>query len=143
MTETHIETPTLLQRAPPPSFEAVYAILTLELPAPTRRAIMTVCATICGTTIAGIRSPRGSAADIRARMIYYYAASALTHHSLPKIGIECGLKHHTSVLHGIRRVAANPAAFEPHLSLVMTRLNGPIGPGGMPRPRHGLGSQAS
>lgn len=131
------ETLPLLQHAPPPSQMVIRAVLTIVEHRATLRQILDVSARICGTTVAEITAPtRGNGATIKARMIYFYAASALTGRSLDQIAVACGGRHHTTALHGIQRVTAVPALFEPCLSLVITRLDGPIGPGGMPQPRH-------
>lgn len=50
-------------------------------------------------------SARRSADLVRPRQIAYYLAKTLTPHSLPEIGRRFGGRDHTSVLHGVRKIA--------------------------------------
>jgi chromosomal replication initiation ATPase DnaA len=60
----------------------------------------------------------------RARAIYYAAARELTGRSLPSIGKACHGRDHSTVLHGVQKVAKNREAFEPELSRVIAYLSG-------------------
>lgn len=71
-----------------------------------------------------IVSDRRFAPATRARAIYYAAARELTGRSLPAIGKACHGRDHSTVLHGVQKVAKNREAFEPELSRVIASLNG-------------------
>lgn len=59
---------------------------------------------------------------VRARWLYFWCSRHVTGRSLPAIGRACGGRDHSTVLNGIRRINADPAAFEPGLSHVLARL---------------------
>lgn len=59
---------------------------------------------------------------VRARHIYFWLARELTKRSLIDIGMACGGKHHTTVLHAIAKVEAKRAYFEPELSQLLKAL---------------------
>jgi hypothetical protein len=52
-----------------------------------------------------IKSARRTAAVVLPRQIVFYFGRSLTLLSLPQIGRLCGGKDHTSVLHGVRKIA--------------------------------------
>lgn len=67
-------------------------------------------------------SDRRYAPLVRARTIYYYAAKTLTSKSLVAIARACGDRDHTTIMHGIAKVEADRAAFEPELGRVISRM---------------------
>lgn len=69
-----------------------------------------------GFTLMDIQSIRRFRKLVRARMIFYALARRVTGYSMPQIGKSCGGRDHSTVLNGLARVEANPAAFEPELS---------------------------
>lgn len=69
-----------------------------------------------GWSIIDMRSPRRFRDLVRARMIYYELARRVTGRSMPQIGRSLGGRDHSTVLHGLRRVARDRGEFEPELS---------------------------
>ena len=59
---------------------------------------------------------------VKARQIYYWLGRRLTSRSTTQIAVVCGRRDHSPVIHGIRRLEANPAAYEPFLSRLAARF---------------------
>ncbi|MEN6302287.1 MAG: helix-turn-helix domain-containing protein [Armatimonadia bacterium] len=77
---------------------------------------------MCGVSITDLRSERRHAKSVRARQIYFFVARKLTPRSLPAIGREAGDRDHSTVLHGVRKVEAKRAHFEPELSQILAHF---------------------
>ena len=86
---------------------------------PTLAAIICAVSEATGITTAELKSPRRKRSIVRARMIYFALARRLTSHSFPMIGRSVGDKDHTTVMHGIGKVDAQPAYFEPEMSKLL------------------------
>lgn len=69
-----------------------------------------------GTTIMELRGLRRFKKIARARQLFYALAKELTGQSYPVIGRALGNRDHSTVLHGVRKVAAERHLFEPEYS---------------------------
>jgi chromosomal replication initiation ATPase DnaA len=67
-------------------------------------------------------SPRRFVKLTRIRHVLFYVATKKTKASSVLIGRRLGGRDHSTVLHGVMCVAANPDRFEPLLSRVLARL---------------------
>lgn len=86
------------------------------------RAIRDTVAAVCSIDAATLIGVRRAVPVCRARHIFYFVARELNGASLSQIGKACGHRDHTTVLHGIRKVEADRAAFEPELGEVLRWL---------------------
>jgi len=69
-------------------------------------AILGACAVFYGVPISSLFADRRTLEIVKARHIAMYLAKELTPRSLPDIGRRIGGKDHTTVLHGVRKIAA-------------------------------------
>ncbi|MBV8112079.1 MAG: hypothetical protein JO312_26205 [Hyphomicrobiales bacterium] len=69
-------------------------------------AILGACAVFYGVPISSLFADRRTQEIVKARHIAMYLAKELTPRSLPDIGRRIGGKDHTTVLHGVRKIAA-------------------------------------
>jgi chromosomal replication initiator protein len=76
---------------------------------PAIRDILCAVATHYGVTVLDIKSRRRARTVGLPRHVAYYLCKILTGSSLPQIGRHVGGKDHTSVLHGVRKIAARLA----------------------------------
>jgi chromosomal replication initiator protein len=86
--------------------------------------VMKAVSKLTGISVADIRSPRRIRRITDARMIFYIAAKRLTSCSLPQIGRFVGYRDHSSVLHGVRKMDANPHARDAAMAKVVDILEG-------------------
>lgn len=107
-----------------PSAKAVQSILSLQegRPEPSLGLLLSMVAVEFRIPIPGLRSARRHKATVRARQAYFFIAKELTTRSLQQIGRAAGNKDHSTVLHGINKVAARREAFEPELSAILKRF---------------------
>lgn len=77
-----------------------------EKPTPTRRAIIAAVAEAANVTVDDMVSARRNRAATAARQIAMFLCKRMTPSSLPEIGKSLGGRDHTTVLHGVRKVAA-------------------------------------
>lgn len=84
--------------------------------------VMCAVQAVCKIGIRDMRSPRRSANLVRARFIYFAAAHKFTSRSTTQIGMAMGNRDHTTVLHGMKRVAKDRWQFEPELSQVYAQF---------------------
>jgi hypothetical protein len=85
---------------------------------PPQPALATILKAVClnfGVTRNDVISARRDLRAVRPRQVMMYLAKSLTRRSLPEIGRYAGMRDHTTVLHGVRRITA--------LRLVDTQLN--------------------
>ncbi len=75
-----------------------------------------------GVVLADLQGRTRRARAVRARQIYFALARRLTGRSTPEIGRRTGGRDHSTVLHGIRRHAADPQRYEPEFSRLMRLL---------------------
>jgi chromosomal replication initiation ATPase DnaA len=69
-------------------------------------AILGACAVFYGVPVSSLFADRRTQVVVKARHIAMYLAKELTPRSLPDIGRRMGGKDHTTVLHGVRKIAA-------------------------------------
>jgi hypothetical protein len=69
-------------------------------------AILGACAVFYGIPVSSLFADRRTQVVVKARHIAMYLAKELTPRSLPDIGRRMGGKDHTTVLHGVRKIAA-------------------------------------
>jgi chromosomal replication initiation ATPase DnaA len=69
-------------------------------------AILGACAVFYGVPISSLFADQRTLDIVKARHIAMYLAKELTPRSLPDIGRRMGGKDHTTVLHGVRKIAA-------------------------------------
>jgi hypothetical protein len=69
-------------------------------------AILGACAVFYGVSISSLFADQRTLDIVKARHIAMYLAKELTPRSLPDIGRRMGGKDHTTVLHGVRKIAA-------------------------------------
>lgn len=74
--------------------------------APAMRDILRAVATHYRVSVVHIKSHRRTANLVLPRHVAYYLCKTLTGRSLPEIGRHVGDKDHTTVLHGVRKIAA-------------------------------------
>ncbi len=86
------------------------------------RQIMLVVSAITGISPNDLRSPRRNARVVRARFMHFWSCRKFTSYSLPQIGHYTGRKDHSSVLHGVRKVAERRDEFEPELTQIEKAL---------------------
>lgn len=89
---------------------------------PTLRLILLAIEEHTGLTLRDLLSPSRYADIVRARQMYYWLARRLTKQSTVKIGLICGGKDHSTVLHGIAKVNRLRDTFEPELSELLEIL---------------------
>ena len=85
---------------------------------PSLRDLMRLSASACGVEMTDFISHRRAIPMVRTRHIYFALARELTTKSFPQIGNRCGDRDHTTVMHGVEKVARMPWAFEPEISVV-------------------------
>jgi Bacterial dnaA protein helix-turn-helix len=90
----------------------------------TRREILMAVSMATDVSGMDLVSPRRDVRTVFARHVYFHLAKVLTDHSLPGIGIPCGGKNHSTVLHGIRKITDNPSRYQPTIDRVMAILEG-------------------
>lgn len=73
---------------------------------PALRDILRAVAAHYGVNVIHIKSHRRTANLVLPRHVAYYLCKTLTGRSLPEIGRHVGDKDHTTVLHGVRKIAA-------------------------------------
>lgn len=109
-----------------PASRAHVSVLTLQdLPpdlGPGLQTLLTAVSIVYGVGLPALRSSRRDAPTVRARHAYFFIAKQLTARSLQQIGRAAGNKDHSTVLHGINKVAAAREAFEPELSRIITQF---------------------
>lgn len=66
--------------------------------------IARVCCGVWNITREEFNSSRRSVHIVAARQVFYWLARRYTSHSLPQIGIYCGRKDHSTVLHGVNKI---------------------------------------
>ncbi len=69
-------------------------------------AILAACAVFYGVPISSLSAERRTKGVVKPRQIAMYLAKDLTPRSLPDIGRRIGGRDHTTVLHGVRKIAA-------------------------------------
>ncbi len=87
----------------------------------TGRIIMRVCGDAYGVNVEGIKSRVRTRRFCDARQASYYVAHEITDWSLPKIGRYFGMRDHTTVLHGLRKVERRIAK-EPEYAATIGQL---------------------
>jgi hypothetical protein len=103
-------------------------------PAPVRiQDIQEIVCAAFGVKTNDLTSARRTANLVRPRQVAMYLAKTLTGRSLPEIGRRFGGRDHTTVLHGIRKIAAKvefnadaPQMFDPELSGLVNALRADI-----------------
>lgn len=81
-----------------------------------------------GVPVDDMKSARRSKDFVRARMIFYKAAYAVTKCSTLKIGYYAGRRDHSTVIHGLRVVDKDRSRFEPELSDILSAFHGEAQP---------------
>ena len=103
--------PRLLKTPPPaaPNAEAIASLTELIVTHNVLTLHDIIRAVCIATNVRGndFHSARRHRPVAEARQVYYYLAREMTRRSLPEIGRRCGGKDHSTVLHGIRKVAFN------------------------------------
>ena len=99
--------------SPSPS---AYSILTMvefdPPPAPiSLHSIIKACAEMSGVPPTDITGPYRTDKIVTARFVYYFLARRLTRKTLPQIAHHCGNRDHSTVIHGIAKVSANPEKY--------------------------------
>lgn len=89
--------------------------------------IIALVSGLTGISVADITGHSRFRHIARARQLVMYLAHHHAGRSYPHIGRHLGGKDHSTVLHGVRQVAANPARFEPYLSRAESIINGEQG----------------
>lgn len=112
-------------QGPPTTLEELVELIPDGCRFPPLDAIMRAVSIATRVPLMEMKSERRFIPAARARAIYYFAARELTPKSLPAIGKSCGGRDHTTILHGIQKVKADRAAFEPELSTVIEALRMP------------------
>jgi chromosomal replication initiator protein len=69
-------------------------------------AILSACAVFYGVPVSSLFAERRTKDIVKPRQIAMYLAKELTPRSLPDIGRRIGGRDHTTVLHGVRKIAA-------------------------------------
>ena len=98
------------------------SILTLRAVAVTLTEIAQI---VCAVTNMKPNEFKGTQRErrfVNARHVYFYLARELTKFSLERIGHRCGNRDHSTVLHGIRKVGANPDKYADTISAVKKLL---------------------
>lgn len=104
----HIEPPQKAAEEPAPRepwFKIVGEGPAAEPRKPFIQEILIECAKFYGVSRLDILSSRRTAIVIRPRQVSMYLAKTMTPHSLPEIGRRMGDRDHTTVLHGVRKIA--------------------------------------
>lgn len=117
--------PPLMPLGPPKTIDELVDRIPDGCRFPPLDAIMRAVSIATGVPLMELKSERRFAPAARARAIYYFAARELTPKSLPAIGKSVGGRDHSTILHGVQKVTANRAAFEPELSTVIEALRMP------------------
>lgn len=73
---------------------------------PSILAIVRVCARYFDRCYADVISPERNAQSVHARQVSMYLSQKHASKSLPEIGRHLGHRDHTTVLHGVRKIAA-------------------------------------
>lgn len=89
----------------------------------TLKRILAAVSRASGRSIAEITSAGRSRYLMWPRMVYYALAKELTTQSFFQIGSACGGRDHSTVLHGVKNVAAHPDWFAPLMAVTRSILN--------------------
>lgn len=111
---------------PRPVASMAEAIATLaepgDIPEPPLHDILSAVSAVTGIAMVDLISTRRERRYVRARFVYYHVARTLTSKSTPNIGRHCGLRDHTTVLHGLHMVKIHPADYAEAINAVTTLL---------------------
>lgn len=112
----------MLTQPESPSRLAILTLLPAALGQVRGHDVLGVVASVTGMPRHDLTGPRRKRALVRARQIAFHACRRYTHLSSTQIGLLFGGRDHATVLHGVGRVDANRAAYEPELSIVLNRV---------------------
>ena len=84
--------------------------------------LLAVVSRVYGVSRMEIISARRGDAIMDARRVYYWCARAFTSYSYPQIGRSCGMRDHTSVMNGVRRVEGRLNHFADKIAAVKSEL---------------------
>ncbi len=134
MTETpHHETPLPIETSA--RRRAILTLSTIRVPT---TVVLAAAADVCGVTQGQIKAKnRGYGAVIKARMIYYWLASAMSGVSSDRIASSCGGRHHSTVVKVIQSIVGTQDVLEPQLSAAYALLIHRGNPSPVPMPKHG------
>lgn len=90
---------------------------------PTLGLVMHLTALRTGVPVENMKSERRAKELVRARMIFYKVAYAVTKRSTLKIGYYAGRRDHSTVIHGLQVVEKDRERFEPELSDILAAFN--------------------
>lgn len=102
-----------------------------ELREPALREVLKAVSIQTGISTIELMSGRRWGAGVRARFIYYHVARACTRKSLPRIAMECGGRHHATIMNGLHRARQRWAEISADVAAVENRLKA------MCRPKEG------